>query len=231
MAIKENERAPHFVVVGHPNKGKSTIISTLACDSSVEIDVTPGTTQTCQSYPMRLGKTTLYVLVDTPGFQRPRRVLEYLKAAPSPLTDRDSRIKELLNDNESARLFPEEIEILSSIIHPDAGIIYVVDGSLPYGAEYEPEMEILQWSGQPRMALINPIHGEQFIRNWEKALRHYFGIIKVFNPVTSPFNLRIDLLKAFEQLDSSWSDSLRSAQSALLANRAMQEEQAASAIA
>lgn len=231
MAAKENLNDPHFVVVGHPNKGKSTIVSTLACDSSVEVDATPGTTQTCQSYPMRLGERVLYTLVDTPGFQRPRRVLEYLKSEIPPLPGRISRFAELLNDPNSGKLFPEEIEILSSIMYPDAGIIYVVDGSVPYSIEYEPEMEILQWSGKPRMALINPILGEHFITEWERALRHFFGIVKIFNPVTSQFNVKIDLLRAFEHLDSSWSSALRSAQSALLANRVIQEEQTASAIA
>ena len=231
MAAEENPGTPHFVVVGHPNKGKSTIVSTLAQDESVEIDPTPGTTQICERYPMSLGNRILYVLVDTPGFQRPRRVLEYLKSGSPTLTDRNSKIEQLLADEESSKLFPDETEILSAIMHPNAGIIYVVDGGVPYSAEYEPEMEILQWSGQPRMALINPIHGDHFLGDWERALRHYFGIVKIFNPIISPFSARVELLKAFGQLDSSWSDSLINAQSALLHHRAKQEEQAAAAIA
>ena len=35
---------PSFAVVGHPNKGKSSIVSTLAHDDSVRIGELPGTT-------------------------------------------------------------------------------------------------------------------------------------------------------------------------------------------
>jgi hypothetical protein len=52
--------------------------------------------------------------------------------------------------------FADECELLEPILN-GAGILYVVDGSVPYGEEYEPEMEILRWTGQPSMALINPI--------------------------------------------------------------------------
>ena len=43
---------PVFAVVGHPNKGKSSIVSTLARDDSVAIGPMPGTTVKCRRYPM-----------------------------------------------------------------------------------------------------------------------------------------------------------------------------------
>ena len=52
--------------------------------------------------------------------------------------------------------FPDECELLRPIVE-GAGILYVVDGSVPYGPEYEAEMEILRWTGRPSMAVINPI--------------------------------------------------------------------------
>ena len=51
-----------------------------------------------------------------------------------------------------------------------AGIIYVVDGSCPYGADYEAEMEILRWSGRPSLAVINPAEGEEFVEEWTAGL-------------------------------------------------------------
>ncbi len=65
---------PLFAVVGHPNKGKSSLVATLARDDSVKINVDPGTTQRSQRYPMSVDGQTLYTLVDTPGFQRPARI-------------------------------------------------------------------------------------------------------------------------------------------------------------
>ncbi|MBT8343231.1 MAG: 50S ribosome-binding GTPase, partial [Sulfurovum sp.] len=43
---------PKFAVVGHPNKGKSSIVSALALDDSVQISDTPGTTTKNRSFPL-----------------------------------------------------------------------------------------------------------------------------------------------------------------------------------
>ena len=62
--------APRFAIVGHPNKGKSSIVATLAEDNEVAISDTPGTTTQSRAYPLRIDGEVLYELVDTPGFQR-----------------------------------------------------------------------------------------------------------------------------------------------------------------
>ena len=45
-------RPPHptFAIVGHPNKGKSSIVATLAEDESVSISPDPGTTRVARSF-------------------------------------------------------------------------------------------------------------------------------------------------------------------------------------
>ncbi len=50
---------PQFAVVGHPNKGKSSIVATLAMDDSVRIGPQPGTTQHCRRYPMSVDEMEL----------------------------------------------------------------------------------------------------------------------------------------------------------------------------
>ncbi|MDO6749912.1 hypothetical protein, partial [Gilvimarinus sp. 1_MG-2023] len=65
--------------------------------------------------------------------------------------------------------FQDEIELLQPILD-GAGIIYVVDGSLPYSPEFEAEMTILQCTGQPRKALINPIVGAAHVEEWQNSL-------------------------------------------------------------
>ncbi len=60
-------------VVGHPNKGKSSIVSTLALDDSVQIGNIPGTTQVKRSFsPKRFDGKRLYMeLFDYPqGFSK-----------------------------------------------------------------------------------------------------------------------------------------------------------------
>ena len=64
---------PVFAVVGRPNKGKSSIVATLARDDAVYIDAKAGSTKEAHSYPMKVDGETLYELVDTPGLQRARR--------------------------------------------------------------------------------------------------------------------------------------------------------------
>lgn len=46
--------APRFAVVGRVNKGKSSVVATLAEDDSVQIDPRPGTTTTVREYPVRV---------------------------------------------------------------------------------------------------------------------------------------------------------------------------------
>ena len=54
---------PKFAVVGHPNKGKSSIVSTLAEDARVAIAPMPGTTVNCRSYPLRIDGEVIYELI------------------------------------------------------------------------------------------------------------------------------------------------------------------------
>ena len=70
---------PKFAVVGHPNKGKSSIVSSLALDDSVQISDTPGTTTKKRSFPLMVDGKVIYELFDTPGFQRARKVLAWLE--------------------------------------------------------------------------------------------------------------------------------------------------------
>src|SRR5690606_16791914 len=147
---------PRFAIVGHPNKGKSSIVATLAEDDSVEISPQPGTTTRARSYPMRLDGEILYELIDTPGVQRAREVLEWLESHDRGAGRRAEVVRDFLREHADDRRFHDERELLTPIMD-GAGILYVVDGSRPYGRQYEAEMEILRWTGRPRMALINMI--------------------------------------------------------------------------
>jgi hypothetical protein len=92
-----------------------------------------------------------------------------------------------------------------------AGILYVVDGSRPFGEDYEAEMEILRWTGQPSMALINMIGSSDHSEEWSNALGQYFRIVRVFNALTADFDKRVQLLLAFGQLREAWREPLQRA--------------------
>jgi len=84
---------PIFAVVGHPNKGKSSIVATLSQNDAIAIALEPGTTRARHAYPLKVDGKVLYTLVDTPGFQRPRRVLEWLEAHSVSASDHSETLK------------------------------------------------------------------------------------------------------------------------------------------
>ncbi|MGQ8367387.1 GTPase/DUF3482 domain-containing protein [Glaciecola sp. 1036] len=197
---------PTFAVVGHPNKGKSSIVSTLSHNDSIRISSRSGTTERAEHYSV---ETThgRYELVDTPGFQRPVKVLAWLNQHCTSANQRAATVAKFLQDAECQRQFVDEVALLEPII-AGAAILYVVDGSRPYGAEYEAEMEILRWTGQPSMALINPIENSDYIEEWNNALAQYFKSVRVFNPMKADFAKHIELLQTFTHLNPDWAKTL-----------------------
>ncbi len=209
---------PRFAVVGHPNKGKSSIVSTLSEDDSVQISSIPGTTVKSREFPMRVGDELLYVLIDTPGFQRARRALAWMQERETDAASRPGIVKDFVLNFQDTDEFQDECELLAPLV-TGAGILYVVDGSAPYGPEYEAEMEVLRWTGRPSMALINMIGDGDFASQWQDALGQYFRIVRVFNALHEDFDKRLELLRAFGQLDERWREPLERAVRGLNSDR------------
>lgn len=197
---------PVFAVVGHPNKGKSSIVSTIAQNDSIAISPQSGTTRATHSYDISIGKAR-FSLVDTPGFQRPSRALAWLQQHASSAERRRDAVNQFIKDASCQQQFPEEVALLKPIMD-GAAILYVVDGSRPYGAEYEAEMEILRWTGQASMALINPIENEDHVEDWQQALGQYFKIVRVFNALQADFEKVITILEAFSHIREEWQTAL-----------------------
>lgn len=221
---------PRFAVVGHPNKGKSSIVSTLSQDSSVKIGPEPGTTTVTRHFPMKVDGVTLYILMDTPGFQRARQAFAWMQKHQTHAANRPQVVADFVEHHRHKQRFEAECRLLTPIIE-GAGILYVVDGSHPYGEEYEAEMEILRWSGQPSMALINPIGTADHVEAWQRALGQFFKVVRVFNAMTAEFDKHVELLRAFVQLNEAWREPLNRAVEHLLADRANRQARAAERIA
>lgn len=194
---------PKFAVVGHPNKGKSSIVSALALDDSVQISDTPGTTSKRRSFPLKVDGKILYELIDTPGFQRARRVLAWLEQHDVSADKKHEIVSAFINEHREDARFNDEIELLEPVMQ-GAGIIYVVDGSKPYGEEYEAEMEVLRWTGQPSMALINHIEDADYSEEWKRALGQYFKMVRTFNPMQTNLDQHINILESMAQLREEW---------------------------
>ena len=228
-----NAKTPVFAVVGHPNKGKSSIVAALTHTDTIAISALSGTTTQAQNFSFYVDGQVLYQLVDTPGFQRPRQMLELLEQHAANASQRITAIGQFLAQYaataKTTGRFHDEIELLTPIM-AGAGIIYVVDGSVPYSPEYEAEMTLLQWTGQPRMALINPIGGEQYLSQWQAALGQFFSLVRVFNPMTDGLEKQCAILLAFAELCPPWRQHLLACQQTLVQQQQRQQQQAAYAI-
>ncbi len=225
--------APVFAVVGHPNKGKSSIVATLARDDSVGIAPEPGTTTHARRYPMKVDGETLYTLVDTPGFQRARRALAWMRERETSAAEHPAVVRKFIEIHRETDHFPDEVRLLEPLMEQagGAGVLYVVDGAAPYGEEYEAEMEILRWTGRPSMGLINPIGSAAHVEPWRDALGQYFKVVRVFDPMTAQWQKRLELLRGFGQLQEGWRQPLERAVDVLEGERRRQRGAAAAAIA
>lgn len=207
--MENNYEYPKFAVVGHPNKGKSSIVSALSLDRSIQIGDTPGTTQVKRGFPLKVDGKIIYELFDTPGFQRARRVLSWLNKQDKVSADkRHELVRKFIYEHKDNPKFIDEIELLEPIVN-GAGIIYIVDASKPYGVEYETEMDILRWCGQPSMAILNLIGKEDYRQEWTNALGYYFRLVRTFNPMTVTFEEHISLLESMSHLKEEWQENIK----------------------
>ena len=230
MTVRAEESRPHFAVVGRPNKGKSSIVATLARDDSVHIAARAGSTRSTRRFPMQVDGETLYELIDTPGIQRSRQMLAWLRDNCNDAASRPAAVKQFLEVHAQDPHYADERHALSPIV-AGAGIIYVVDGSVPFGADYEAEMEILRWTGRPSLALINPIDSSEYVAQWTAGLGQYFQTVRTFDAHRAEYRKQLDLLALFGHLDQEWHQPLQRAVELLEADRLRQHQEAAEVIA
>ncbi|MGD9159575.1 MAG: GTPase/DUF3482 domain-containing protein [Desulfobacteraceae bacterium] len=194
---------PTFAVIGRVNKGKSSIVSSLAEDETVVIDSGAGTTLVCQEFPIKVDGQTIIILIDTPGFQQAPRALSWMKERETSAANRRDVVLDFFNHFKDTDDFVDECRLLKPILN-GAGVLYVVDGAKPFRRNFEAEMEILRWTGQPRMALINHIGDNDFTESWRPALDQYFSVVRQFDAQQVRFKDRLELFQAFRELHDVW---------------------------
>ncbi|KJS03483.1 MAG: hypothetical protein VR65_00460 [Desulfobulbaceae bacterium BRH_c16a] len=196
---------PEFAILGHPNEGKSSVLSTLAEDDSVRVSPTPGETTECRSFPVIIDGREVLRFTDTPGFQNPARVLAEMKKRAK------SGENPLVEFRRFAAGIPElhdDYELLGPL-ERGAGIIYVVDGSRPVRIVDKAEMEILRLTGKPRMAIVNAKeHNDEYLEDWKNEFRKNFNSNRVFNAHRATYAERILLLEALKSIDQDWQKPL-----------------------
>ena len=139
---------PEFAIVGHPNEGKSSVLSTLSEDDSVRVSHTPGETTECRTFPVVIDGKEIIRFIDTPGFQNPRRTLAWMQEYAG--NDEDM-LAEFIRSHRDDPSYHDDCALLTPLAD-GAGLIFVVDGSRPLRNIDRAEMEILRLTGRPRMA-------------------------------------------------------------------------------
>lgn len=226
----DDNGVPRFAVVGRVNKGKSSVIATLAEDDRVAVSPLPGTTRTNTDFPVEADGKPLFVLTDTPGFEQAPAVLAWLREGDPAPNEREARVARFLEVHAGGDQFIEERTLLAPIL-AGAGVLYVVDAQRPYRENYQAEMEILQWTGRPSMALINRggdgDHGE----DWRRALNQYFKVVRDFDAHRATFTERIRLLTTLRELHEPWREQVQAAIDALTVLSERRRNEAAQLIA
>jgi hypothetical protein len=221
---------PRLAVVGRVNKGKSSIIATLAEDDRIPVSPEPGTTTEVVEVPVTVDGRLLFTLLDTPGFEQAPEALAWLRSSGPAADERAQRLRAFLDAYADSDEFPEECALLQPIVD-GAAVIYVVDGTRPYRENYASEMEILRWSGRPSMALINRIGDGDHAEAWRKALDQYFKVVRDFDAHSARFEERIALLDAFRVLSPADEGVFRVAIEGLKAERVRRQTVVADIVA
>lgn len=183
-----------FAVVGRSNKGKSSIVATIVENDEILIAPTPRTTRISQEFGLKVGERILFSIIDTPGFEEAPAALEWLKRETVAAHQRRQRVQAFYDTFQGSNRFTFECELLKPILE-GAAILYVVDASHPYRPNFEAEFEILQWTGQPSLALLNQTGDGRYVRDWQAALGQYFRKTLIFNAHTARFEERIRILE------------------------------------
>ena len=190
-----------FAVVGHPNEGKSSVVSTLAEDDTVPVSAFPGETVRCASYPVKIDGEEIIDFIDTPGFQNPVQMKEWMQAHGE---DGEALMQAFIAAHKDQPDYHHDVELLRPIAE-GAGIIYIVDGSRPVRAPDRAEMEILRDTGRTRMAIINSKEADAaHLDEWKLAFSQHFNAYRVFNAHHASYRERIDLLESLKGVNPDW---------------------------
>jgi hypothetical protein len=222
---------PTFAVVGRINMGKSAVLATLLeidDDHLIRVSPTPGETTRCQVLPVEFDGTEHLRFIDTPGFARPvdaLHAIERLAAGNPPGLAELGRFVRDLRDE-----FPDECQLLEPVVE-GAGVIYVVDPSKPVRDASLAEIEILRWSGRPRLAVLNcKEERAEFEEEWRLRLGAAFNLVRTFNAHHARYAERRRLLTSLLEIEEHHAERISRVLDSLAGEWGQRREEAAEAI-
>jgi hypothetical protein len=201
---------PVFAVVGRVNMGKSAVLATLLeidDNEVIRVSPTPGETTCCQVHRLVFGEQERVRLVDTPGFSRPVEAMREIQRLHGKGVPGVTALRCFVAA--AGPDFGDEKRLLGPLLE-GAGVLYVVDPAKPLRDDFLAEMEILRWTGRPRLALMNrrgeatgPEEGQ-----WRLRLGSSFNLVRTFDAHRARFDERVRLLRALLEIDEGHRERL-----------------------
>jgi GTPase Era involved in 16S rRNA processing len=205
-------QTPTFVVIGQPNEGKTTVLATLTENDMAEIGPIPGTTQRCVRYPYKVDDREIFFFCDTPGFQRPGKMLEWFSGQDD---DKPDLAKRFLEEFAHAKVFQAECEILKPLVN-GAAVLYIADASRRVANADRQGLEILRKCGNPRIGIINSKDkAKEYFEEWKQFMRKDFNHCREFNGYRASFRDRRELLESVGAVVPEWSAWMKEVLTAL----------------
>lgn len=223
---------PAFAIVGRVNAGKSATLATLLeidDDELLRVSSTPGETTGVQPLPVRYDGRELLRFLDTPGFQQPVEAMREIQRLAGSGVPGPAEIGRFVAGSRDR--FPDEVRLLEPLLE-GAGVIYVADPSKPLRDSFLAEIEILRWTGRPRLALLNPQAdpAPDLDREWRDRLGTAFNLVRTFDAHEARYDERRRLLEALLQIEERHAGHIRDVLSAMEREMEGRREEAAEAI-
>ncbi len=183
--------------------GKSSVLATLLeidDNELLRVSATPGETTNCQTHRVVFSDRECVRFIDTPGFSQPVEAMREIQRIHGEGTPGLEAIREFMAT--AGPEFGDEKRLLEPLVE-GAGVLYVVDPAKPLRDDFLAEMEILRWTGRPRLAVMNRRQGISGPdeEEWKSRLGGAFNLTRTFDAHHALYDERLRLLRSLLEIE------------------------------